>query len=51
MQKKLIGQQSCIKVLYPGNKLSEDEKEKDRALVKGIPKILAKAGYTMIKLS
>jgi len=32
-------------------KLSEDEKEKDRSLVKGIPKILAKAGYSMIKQS
>ena len=38
------------KSLIPWEKLSEDEKEKDRALVKGIPKILSKAGYTMIKL-
>ncbi len=38
------------KSLIPWGKLSEGEKEKDRALVKGIPKILAKAGYTMIKL-
>ena len=39
------------KSLIPWDELSEDEKEKDRALVKGIPKILAKAGYTMIKLN
>ena len=39
------------KSLIPLDKLSEDEKEKDRVLVKGIPKILAKAGYTMIKLN
>jgi len=39
------------KSLIPWDKLSEDEKEKDRVLVKGIPKILAKAGYTMIKLN
>lgn len=39
------------KSLIPWNELSENEKEKDRVLVKGIPKILAKAGYTMIKLS
>jgi len=30
-------------------KLSEDEKQKDRILVKGIPKILSKAGYRIIK--
>ena len=39
------------KSLIPWEKLSEDEKEKDRALVKGIPKILVKAGYTIIKLN
>jgi exonuclease VII large subunit len=38
------------KSLIPWEKLSEGEKEKDRSLVKGIPKILAKAGYTMVKL-
>ena len=38
------------KSLIPWDGLSEDEKEKDRVLVKGIPKILSKAGYTMIKL-
>jgi hypothetical protein len=31
--------------------LPHDEQEKDRGLVKGIPKILEKAGYTMVKLS
>jgi len=39
------------KSLITWGKLSEDEKEKDRSLVKGIPKILAKAGYSMIKQS
>ena len=39
------------KSLIPWGKLSEDEKEKDRSLVKGIPKILLKAGYGMIKQS
>jgi len=39
------------KSLIPWGKLSEDEKEKDRSLVKGIPKILSKAGYSIIKLS
>jgi len=39
------------KSLIPWGKLSEDEKEKDRVLVKGIPKILSKAGYSIIKLS
>lgn len=39
------------KSLIPWNKLPEDEKEKDRSLVKGIPKILSKAGYSIIKSS
>jgi len=39
------------KSLIPWEKLSEVEKEKDRVLVKGIPKILAKAGYDIIKQS
>ena len=39
------------KSLVLWGKLSEDEKEKDRSLVKGIPKILSKAGYSIIKLS
>lgn len=30
--------------------LPEKEKEKDRALMRGIPKILARAGYTVVKL-
>jgi len=38
------------KSLIPWDELSEDEKEKDRVLVNGIPIILSKAGYTMIKL-
>jgi len=36
--------------LIPWDKLPEVEKEKDRALVKGIPIILAKAGYIMVKI-
>ena len=39
------------KSLIPWENLSEDEKEKDRSLVNGIPKILSKAGYSIIKLS
>jgi hypothetical protein len=30
--------------------LPEPEKEKDRVLVRGIPKILARAGYTVVKV-
>jgi len=37
------------KSLISWEKLSEDEKNKDRVLIKGIPKILSKAGYSMIK--
>ena len=35
--------------LVPYNKLSETDKESDRDMVRGIPKILAAAGYTMVK--
>ncbi len=30
--------------------LSDQEKEKDRVMVRGIPEILAKAGYTIVKV-
>ncbi|MEK6409098.1 MAG: RyR domain-containing protein [Acidobacteriota bacterium] len=33
------------------DELPEQEKEKDRVLVRGIPKILAQAGYTVVKVS
>lgn len=36
--------------LLPWDQLSDPDKEKDRALVRAIPKILAEVGYTMIKL-
>lgn len=32
------------------DELPDEEKEKDRALIRGIPKILARAGYTVVKL-
>jgi hypothetical protein len=35
--------------LLPWDELPEEEKEKDRALVRAIPRILAKAGYTVVK--
>jgi hypothetical protein len=35
--------------LIPWDKLPEDEKEKNRILVRGIPRILARAGYTVVK--
>ena len=37
------------KCLVPWGKLPEDEKEKDRDLVRGIPSILARAGYAIVK--
>jgi hypothetical protein len=36
--------------LVEWDKLPEPEREKDRVLVKGIPQILARAGYMMVKL-
>ncbi|MGD0795002.1 MAG: RyR domain-containing protein [Dehalococcoidales bacterium] len=36
--------------LLPWEKLPESEKEKDRVLVEGIPKILSKAGYMMAQV-
>lgn len=36
--------------LLPWDELAEEEKEKDRTLVRAIPRILAKAGYTVVQL-
>ena len=38
-------------VLVPWKELPEDEKEKDRDLVRGIPVILARAGYAIVKVN
>jgi hypothetical protein len=38
------------KDLVDWERLPEHEREKDRLLVKGIPRILAKAGYNMVKI-
>ena len=35
--------------LLPWDELPEDEKEKDRDLVRGIPKMLVRAGYAIVK--
>jgi hypothetical protein len=37
--------------LLPWEKMPEEEKEKDRELVRGIPEILEEAGYTVVKLN
>ena len=37
--------------LVPYAQLSEDDKESDRDMVRGIPRILAAAGYRMVKVS
>ena len=37
--------------LVPWDQLSQGEQDKDRVLVEGIPRILAKAGYTVVKRS
>jgi hypothetical protein len=39
------------KLLVPWDELPEEEKEKDRDLVRGIPTVLARAGYTVVKSS
>jgi hypothetical protein len=39
------------KCLVPWNKLTKGEKEKDRVLVRDIPKILGGAGYTIVESS
>ena len=39
------------KLLIPWEDLPLEEQEKDYILVRGIPQILAKAGYIMVKLS
>jgi hypothetical protein len=37
--------------LLPRKELTEDEKKKDRNLVRGIPEILARAGYAIVKVN
>ncbi len=37
--------------LLPWEKLSETDKDKDRALVRAIPQILAQAGYAMVRVA
>jgi hypothetical protein len=37
------------KRLVPWKKLTEEEKEKERVLVRGIPEILARAGYAIVR--
>jgi len=39
------------KLLVPWENFSPEEQEKDYILARGIPQILAKARYTMVKLS
>jgi len=48
---KTIKERKLHKDLIPWNELPEEEKEKDRVLVRGIPLILTKAGYIMVKIS
>jgi len=43
-------EKSLHAALLPWDELPEEQKEKDRDLVRGIPPILAKAGYTVVRL-
>jgi hypothetical protein len=47
---KTVKSRKLHKSLMEWDKISESEKEKDRVLVKGIPQILARAGYMMVKV-
>jgi hypothetical protein len=47
---KTVKSRKLHKYLVDWDKLPEHEREKDRVLVKGIPRILARAGYMMVKL-
>jgi hypothetical protein len=49
--KKTAKSRKRHKLLLPWEDLPPEEKAKDYSLVKGIPQILAKAGYTMVRLS
>jgi bifunctional DNA-binding transcriptional regulator/antitoxin component of YhaV-PrlF toxin-antitoxin module len=40
---------TLYKDIVPWEQLTEEEKDKDRMLVKAIPRILGKAGYVMVK--
>jgi hypothetical protein len=49
--KQTVKAKKIHKDLVDWEKLPEEEREKDRVLVRGISRIIAKAGYTMVKLS
>ena len=49
-QKKTAKSKKRHKLLVPWEELPAEEKEKDYVFVKGIPQILAKAGYTIVRL-
>jgi hypothetical protein len=42
--------QKVHEALLPWDELPDDQKDKDRTLVRAIPRILARAGYTVVKL-
>jgi len=44
-----VKEKKLHKCLVPWNDLPDDEKEKDRDLVRGIPVILARAGYAIVE--
>jgi len=48
--KRTVKARKIHKDLVDWEQLPEEVKEKDRVLVRGTPKILAKAGYNMVKL-
>jgi hypothetical protein len=48
--KETVKSKKRHKLLVPWDDLPQEEKEKDYVLVKGIPQILAKAGYTIVRL-
>lgn len=49
--KKTDKKRKLHQCLVHWDKLPEKEKEKDRVLIRSIPRILAKAGYVMVKIS
>ena len=44
------GEEKLHPDLLPWHELADEEKEKDRVLVRAIPRVLARAGYTIVKL-
>ena len=50
LPRQRCGRESCITCLVPYEQLSETDKESDRDVARGLPRILELAGYGLVRL-